>query len=140
MTADGTGQDGAGALSADEQIDVLRRHGEPAHFILHGRLYRVREIISHWIQVGAGSGEIPSVPSMLLRPDWRLGTVETLVFGRDREVERELWSVRASVGRTDDAQVFQLCHDIPGSAWLHVTDTLTCLSPETEAVGAHPGN
>jgi hypothetical protein len=137
MTANEPGVGGFGALSADEQIDVLRRHGEPAHFILHGRLYRVREIISHWIQVGAGSGEIPSV---LLRHDWRRGAAETQVFGRDREFERELWSVRASVGRTDDAEVFQLCHDIPGSAWLRVTDTLTCVSPEPDAAGAYPDN
>jgi hypothetical protein len=125
MSADQTGVAEGAAVAADERVDVLRRHGEPAHFILHGRLYRVREILSRWIQVGADSGEIPAV---LLRQDRRLGTVETLVFGRDREVERELWSVRASVGRDGASEVFQLCHDLADDSWRRVTETLPYLS------------
>jgi hypothetical protein len=142
MSADKTEHE-AGTVATDERVDVLRRHGEPAHFILHGKLYRVREILSHWIQVGADSGEIPSV---LLRQDRRLGTVETLVFGRDREVERELWSVRASVGRDGEPEVFQLCHDLADSSWLSVTQTLaylsTTLAPTTETgpPGGFPPN
>jgi len=105
----------------DEQIDVLRRHGEPAHFIWRGKLYRVRQVLSHWIQVGADSGELPA---LLLRTDRHHGTFETLVFGRDREVERELWSVRASVGRDGDVEVFQLCHDVTAGGWLLVAESL----------------
>src|SRR5690349_21590823 len=66
MSANGTG---AAVSTEDELIDVLRRHGEPAHFIWRGKLYRVRQVLSHWIQVGADSGELPSV---LLRTDRRL--------------------------------------------------------------------
>ena len=127
----------------DEQIDVLRWDGRPAHFIWRGRLYRVREVVAHWIQVGADSGEIPS---LLLRQDVRRGTVETLVFGRDREVERELWSVRAGVGRDGEPAVFLLCHDLADDSWLRVTDTLPYLSsplsprPESGPPGAYPQN
>lgn len=141
MTADETGNEAA--VVADERIDVLCRHGEPAHFILHGKLYRVREILSHWIQVGADSGEIPAV---LLRQDRRRGTVETLVFGRDREIERELWSVRASVGRDGETEVFQLCHDLADGTWQRVTETLPYLSspltprPESGPPGGFPEN
>jgi hypothetical protein len=105
----------------DEQIDVLRRHGEPAHFIWHGKLYRVREVIAHWIQVGAGD-----VPPVLLRTDWHTRGVETAVLNRDKDIERELWSVRASVGRDGEADVFQLCHDVPESSWLMVGESLRC--------------
>jgi len=121
----------------DELIDVLRRHGEPAHFIWRGKLYRVRQVLSHWIQVGADSGELPSV---LLRTDRRLGTVETLVFGRDREVERELWSVRASVGRDGDVEVFQLCHDVPSGGWLLVAESLSCQPEHLGRVLKFPEN
>jgi hypothetical protein len=123
--------------AGDEQIDVLRWDGRPAHFIWRGRLYRVREVVAHWIQVGADSGELPSV---LLRADRARGTVETLVFGRDREVERELWTVRASVGRSGDVEVFQLCHDLTDGSWLMVFDTLTCLSPEAARAPRYPEN
>ncbi len=121
----------------DERIDVLRWDGRPAHFIWHGRLYRVREVVAHWIQLGADSGEIPSV---VLRADDQRGTVETLVFGRDREVERELWTVRASAGRSGDVEVFQLCHDMTDGTWLMVFDTLTCLSPEVARPPKFPEN
>lgn len=134
MSANGTG---AAVSTEDETIDVLRRHGEPAHFIWRGKLYRVRQVLSHWIQVGADSGELPSV---LLRTDLRLGTVETLVFGRDREIERELWSVRASVGRDGDVEVFQLCHDVPSGGWLLVAESLSCLPEQTGRVLKFPEN
>jgi hypothetical protein len=134
MSANGTG---AAVSTEDEQIDVLRRHGEPAHFIWRGKLYRVRQVLSHWVQVGADSGEIPSV---LLRTDRRLGTVETLVFGRDREIERELWSVRASVGRDGEAEVFQLCHDVPNGGWLLVAESLSCLPEQVGRVLKFPEN
>lgn len=134
MSANGTG---AVVSTEDELIDVLRRHGEPAHFIWRGKLYRVRQVLSHWIQVGADSGELPSV---LLRTDRRLGTVETLVFGRDREVERELWSVRASVGRGGDEEVFQLCHDVHSGGWLLVAESLSCLPEQIGRVLKFPEN
>jgi hypothetical protein len=134
MSANGTG---AAVSTEDELIDVLRRHGEPAHFIWRGKLYRVRQVLSHWIQVGADSGELPSV---LLRTDRRLGTVETLVFGRDREVERELWSVRASIGRDGDVEVFQLCHDVPSGGWLLVAESLSCLPEHIGRVLKFPEN
>ena len=134
MNANGTG---AVVSTEDEQIDVLCRHGEPAHFIWRGRLYRVRQVLSHWIQVGADSGEIPSV---LLRTDRQLGTVETLVFGRDREVERELWSVRAGVGRDGEVEVFQLCHDVIGGGWLLVAESMSCLPEHLGRVFRIPEN
>jgi hypothetical protein len=135
MSANGTGA--AVSTDDDELIDVLRRHGEPAHFIWRGKLYRVRQVLSHWIQVGADSGELPSV---LLRTDRHLGTVETLVFGRDREVERELWSVRASVGRDGDVEVFQLCHDVPSGGWLLVAESLSSLPEDRGRVLKFPEN
>lgn len=134
MSANGMG---AAVSTEDEQIDVLRRHGEPAHFIWRGKLYRVRQVLSHWIQVGSDSGEIPSV---LLRTDRRLGTVETLVFGRDREIERELWSVRASVGRDGDVAVFQLCHDVGAGGWLLVAESLSPLPRQVGDVLPFPEN
>lgn len=135
MSANGMGA--AVSTDDDEQVDVLRRHGEPAHFIWRGRLYRVRQVLSHWIQVGADGGEIPSV---LLRTDRRLGTVETLVFGRDREVERELWSVRASVGRDGEVEVFQLCHEVTGGGWLLVAESLSPLPRQVGRVLKLPEN
>ena len=113
---------------SDEQIDVLRRHGEPAHFIWHGRLYRVREVISHWIQVGPGE-----LPPVLFRADWATlpRRSDTGVVRRDAEFERELWSVRAGVGgSTGEDGVFQLCHDLPASSWIMVGDVVSCRPAE----------
>lgn len=107
----------------DERIDVLRRHGEPAHFIWRGELYRIREVIAHWIQVGAAD-TVRVVPSARWRSDGGARVGESAVFGRDKAFERELWSVRASVGREGRAGVFQLCHDLPDSSWLLVGETV----------------
>jgi len=40
------------APSSPEPIDVLRRAEAPAHFLWHGRLYTVREVIGHWVESG----------------------------------------------------------------------------------------
>jgi hypothetical protein len=128
----------------DEPIDVLRRHGEPAHFIWHGQLYLVREVIAHWIQV-SGVGGAGEVPSFLLRADWGVRAVDTAILSHEQDFERELWSVRASIGRSGEAGVFQLCHDVPDSSWLMVGETLPCRPPADDAEEAggsvrHPEN
>lgn len=125
----------ATGVGPDEPIDVLRRHGEPAHFIWHGQLYRIREVIAHWIQVGSGD-----LPAVLLRTDWHMRGEESEVLNRDKGVERELWSVRASVGRSGEQGVFQLCHDVPDSSWLMVGGALACQSAGGGEEVRHPEN
>lgn len=88
----------------DDEVDV---RGEPAprQFLWRGRLYVVRDVLSHWYERTAwwdgaaaratrGDGEAPVVPERA---------------GAERVgAEREVWRVEASAGRSAGSGVFDL--------------------------------
>lgn len=36
----------------DEPVEVRREHDRPAQFLWHGRVWKVREVVAHWIETG----------------------------------------------------------------------------------------
>ena len=109
----------------DDPVDVRRRDEVPVEFLWRGRLYVVRDVLSHWVEtgawwraagvrsayagdageaVGAGPGEVPG--------DAAQGAVVGLDPG-----ERELWRVEAGAGRASGTGVFDLCFDWGAGVW-----------------------
>ena len=106
----GYGADGPGWFS-----DVLTLDPEPAEvpadgpqqFLWRGRLWQVREVVAHWMEVGV----------------WWLRRPEDQPGGSELIHEREVWRVTAARGRAvstpDDPGfgVFDLAFDPAGGVW-----------------------
>lgn len=114
----GAGVTGAGVTGAEP--------GAPAQFVWRGRLYLVREVLGHWVEV---------------RPWWRAGAALALLgtdapelsgalalaappvapsIATDRSVEdgeREVWRVEAGAGRLHGTGVYDLCLDPVEGTW-----------------------
>ncbi len=110
----------------------------PAQFLWRGRLYVVRAVLAHWIEVGAwwrsaarvlddrtGMLSLPGAPG-----DGRAGsggagtsggTGSTgdggLPGGLPDPVERQVWRVEASAGRSATLGVYDLACDAQGRSW-----------------------
>jgi hypothetical protein len=88
-------------------VDTLAPEDGPEQFLWQGRLWQVREVIAHWMEIGAW---------WLRRPEEQPGRSE-LVH------EREVWRVTAARGRAvstpDDPGfgVFDLAFDPAGGVW-----------------------
>jgi hypothetical protein len=121
----------------DESVEVRRRDEAPAEFLWRGRLYVVRDVLSHWVETGA----------------WWRGAAARSVLGlgansdmdrdtdRDRDMdsdsgaqssamagaalaadvsiddEHEVWRVEASAGRVHGTGVFDLSFDWSHGSW-----------------------
>lgn len=111
----GYGADGPGAW-AEPFTDVLTLDPAsgaevpddgPQQFLWRGRLWQVREVVAHWMEVGAW---------WLRRPEDQPGRSELIR-------EREVWRVTAARGRAvataDDPGfgVFDLAFDPAGGVW-----------------------
>lgn len=88
----------------DELIEVRRGlvcgQDTPAQFIWRGKLWLVRDVISHWVETGAWweADETPTRADLLR--------------------EREFWRVEAKPGRTaPDSGVFDVCFDWALGQW-----------------------
>lgn len=85
----------------DDPVEV-RKHDEiPDQFLWRGRLWQVREVVSHWVETGSW---------------WRQDE------GADRAVtdlleEREVWRVTAARGRAAGFGVFDLSFDWSSGDW-----------------------
>jgi hypothetical protein len=106
--ADGPSADiGFGScLRTDLLSEPLPNNG-PQQFLWRGRLWQVREVVSHWMEVGAW---------WLRRPEERPGASELVT-------EREVWRVTAARGRAVDTVddpgfgVFDLTFDPSLDGW-----------------------
>jgi hypothetical protein len=87
----------------------------PEQFLWHGRLWKVRDVLAHWVETGPwwqssgvraviGSDEAGSAV-----PGSGVGRVDLLG-------ERELWRVEAGVGPTSSG-IFDLCFDWSDGHW-----------------------
>ncbi|WP_203335231.1 DUF6504 family protein [Nocardioides limicola] len=82
----------------DDPVDVRRGGDGPEQFLWHGRLWKVREVIAHWVETGAW---------------WQAAVgAEGPV---DLVAERELWRVEA--GRGVASGVFDLALDSTDGHW-----------------------
>jgi Family of unknown function (DUF6504) len=84
-------------------VDVRReRDGtRPSQFLWRGRLYVVRGVLAHWVEVGAW---------------WRARLPDGLPARVD-EHGREVWRVEAHAGRTSSAGVYDLAYDEAAASW-----------------------
>ncbi len=104
----------------DEAVCVQRGQGQrreaPAHFLWRGQLWRVCEVVSHWVETGAW---------------WRHEDVRALLGAKDAAsqtdrgggsmdallAEREIWRVEAAHGRLGHRGVFDLSFDWSTGQW-----------------------
>ena len=117
----------------DDPVDVRRRDDAPAEFLWRGRLYVVREVLTHWVESSAwwggpaarsvqgldASGRdsfSPSPPDAIALDVADISTADLNVTIDD---ELEVWRVEASAGRMHGTGVFDL-----GFAWAHGSWTL----------------
>lgn len=90
--------------AVDDQIDVLRRHNKPAHFLWRGRLYGVRTVLDHWIEMDQQLTLARSQESSQNYEFWTSPSGESAARGGPREV----WRVEASAGRCAQPMTFEL--------------------------------
>lgn len=101
------------------EVRAVRASGDvtsrPRQFLWRGRLYVVREVLSHWYERAAWWD---GAPSRVLHGESDGGSTALSVAGGEREV----WRVEASAGRSSGPGVYDLCSS--GDAWrlLRVAD------------------
>ncbi len=97
--------------------------GAPAQFLWRGRLYLVRDVVAHWVELGAW-WSLPrragGVPARVADPRPGTGSGPGTDAPRPRSVaadvgavEREVWRVEAAPGRGTSAGVYDLVRDVP---------------------------
>jgi hypothetical protein len=103
-----------------EVIDVrttdVRTTGAPEQFVWRGRLYLVREVLAQWVELGAwwALPRRATVPSAAPSSVPALGDEPARSVAADvGAVEREVWRVEATAGRTATAGVYDLVRDVP---------------------------
>ena len=87
-------------------VDVRRGRrrecpGPPSQFVWRGRLYVVRGVLAHWVEVGAW---------------WRSRLPDGLPARVD-ERGREVWRVEAPAGRSGTPGVYDLAYDEAAASW-----------------------
>ena len=105
--------------------DGLLPSGPPAQFLWRGRLYLVREVLAHWVELGAwwslprragGPLARTAVPPPGPGPDVGDGPSHRSVAADVGAVEREVWRVEAAPGRGCAPGVYDLVRDVPARA------------------------
>ena len=91
----------------------------PAQFLWRGRLYLVREVLAHWVELGTWwtaraprTSSAPSGPTAAGADAAGPRSVSADVGA----VEREVWRVEAASGRTAQVGVYDLVRDVPARA------------------------
>lgn len=87
----------------DDPVEVRPVSGSdrPGQFLWRGRLYVVRDVLAHWVEVGAW---------------WRPRGADGLPLRID-EAGRQLWRVEAATGRSAAPGVYDLAYDEAGGSW-----------------------
>lgn len=109
---------GSADAAADAEIA-----GVPEQFLWRGRVYLVREVLAHWIELGAwwvapgrsrragsSSGAAAAGPVSSAAPRSVAADVGA--------VEREVWRVEAAPGRSATPGVYDLVRDVPAALHL----------------------
>ena len=100
--------------------------GAPAQFLWRGRLYLVRDVLAHWVEIGAwwslprraggttrraGTG----APAYAVGPGAPASALPRSVAADVGAVEREVWRVEAAAGRSAICGVYDLVRDVPAA-------------------------
>jgi hypothetical protein len=88
-----------------DSVEVRHEHGTPpSQFVWRGRLYVVRGVLAHWVEVGA----------------WWRSRLPDGMPARVDEHGREVWRVEGQAargGRTASCGVYDLAYDQRVAAW-----------------------
>jgi hypothetical protein len=94
----------------DDPVEVRKGGDAPEQFLWHGRLWKVRDVLAHWVETG---------------PWWQSSGARA-VIGSDQAneapavtdllAERELWRVEAGIG-PGTSGVFDLSFDWADGHW-----------------------
>jgi Family of unknown function (DUF6504) len=87
-------------VRTDPSADLFTERS-PTQFLWRGRLYVVRGVLAHWIEVGAW---------------WRARLPDGLPVRID-ESGREVWRVEAGAGRASPVGVYDLVYDEAATSW-----------------------
>ena len=92
--------------------------GAPAQFLWHGRLWKVRAVVAHWVETGAwwtSAGARAVIGTDDPEPVIAQGAGQAV----DLLAERELWRVEAGAGAMADGStgVFDLAFDWSRGDW-----------------------
>lgn len=89
----------------DDPVEVRRdAAADPEQFLWRGRLWQVREVVSHWVETGAW---------------WVRAQDGSAAADADGDLlrEREVWRVAAARGRVGDHGVFDLVFSWSEGGW-----------------------
>ena len=87
----------------------------PEQFLWHGRLWKVRDVIAHWVETGPWwqSAGVRAV----IGSDEAPGAGSEPVVTTDLLSEREMWRVEAATGMTTGGGVFDLSFSWSDGSW-----------------------
>lgn len=104
----------------DDTVDVRRRDDVPAEFLWRGRIYLVREVLSHWVETGAW-WRTPAAAAVYGTDDPDASAMQSTEMSTsvalDEGGDREMWRVEASAGRLSVVGVFDLCFEWSQGTW-----------------------
>ena len=99
-----------------DPVDVRRRDDAPAEFLWRGRLYVVREVLTHWMESGAwwrsAASPAPSPPGAVAASIADITSGDITI-----DEELEVWRVEASAGRLHGTGVFDLGFTWSRGSW-----------------------
>lgn len=98
----------------DDPVDVRKGGEAPEQFLWRGRLWKVREVVAHWVETGSW-WQSGGVRTALGIDD--PGPVPTAGAVPDLLAERELWRVTAGVGASGSPGIFDLAFDWSDGSW-----------------------
>ena len=115
----------------DDPVEVRRGQLDgqegPEQFLWHGRLWKVRTVLAHWVETGpwwqsagvravVGTDDVQSSEARWSGSERSERPVETTSSG-DLLAERELWRVEAGRGAGDSGGVFDLSFSWDDGRW-----------------------
>jgi hypothetical protein len=121
------------AIDVRTGADALSGSDAPAQFLWRGRLYLVRDVLAHWVELGTwwsirGARDprstTSSSPSRSAGSGAGAGTHTSSTSSAEPArsvaadvgaVEREVWRVEASSGRSGTCGVYDLVRDVPAA-------------------------
>jgi hypothetical protein len=94
--------------------------GVPAQFLWRGRVYLVRDVLAHWVELGAwwvapGRSRRSAGPAGSAGSAGSTAELPRSVAVDVGAVEREVWRVEAAAGRSAATGVYDLVRDVPAA-------------------------
>lgn len=101
----------------DDPVEVRRRDEDPAEFLWRGRLYVVREVLSHWVETAPWWRGAAARSVLGLGADSSPGQPSSTLLASTVDDELEVWRVEATAGRERGTGVFDLALAWSSGSW-----------------------